>query len=27
LGSVRYIVEDFRKKNQPVHRRSFCIFF
>jgi hypothetical protein len=27
LGSVRYIVENVRKKNQPVHRRSFRIFF
>jgi hypothetical protein len=25
LGSVRYIVEDIRKKNQPVHQRSFRI--
>lgn len=26
LGSLRYIVEDARKKNQSVHRRRFCIF-
>ena len=26
LGSVRNIVEDGRKKNQPVHQRSFRIF-
>jgi hypothetical protein len=26
LGSMRYIVEDLRKKNQTAHRRCFRIF-